>query len=56
VWVSRRCVMYSRVSDVRERMDICLCSSSIPLRIHFSFLSLHCVMEWGKVGSCVILW
>lgn len=56
VWVSRRCVMYSRVSDVRERMDICLCPVSIPLRIHFSSLFLHCVMEWGKVGSCVILW
>jgi hypothetical protein len=51
VWVSRRCVMYSRVSGVKERMDICLSLSSIPLRIRFSSLFLHCVMEWEKVGG-----
>ena len=56
IWVSGRCVMYSRARGVKERMDICLCPVSIPLRIRFTFLSLHCVMEWGKVGSCVILW
>jgi hypothetical protein len=49
--VSRRCVMYSRVSGVKERMDICLSLSSIPLRIRFASLFLHCVMEWEKVGG-----
>ena len=52
VWVSKRCVMYSRVSGLKERMDICLSSSSIPLRIRFASLFLHCVMEWEKVGGC----
>jgi len=43
--------MYSRVRRVKERMDICLCSSSIPLRMGFSSLFLHCVIEWEKVGG-----
>jgi hypothetical protein len=50
--VSGRCVMYSRVRRVKERMGICLSLSSIPLRIRFSSPFLHCVMEWEKVGGC----
>ena len=44
-------MVYSRVRRVKERMGICLCPVSIPLRIRFSSLFLHCVMEWEKVGE-----
>ena len=56
IWVSGRCVVYSRVRRVKERMCICLRLLSIPPGTPLHFFFLECVMKWEKVVESVMWW